>query len=31
MELAAADSVSADVLVGQDGRPLAVAFPENNQ
>ena len=22
-------SVAADVLVGQDGRPLAVSFPEN--
>lgn len=31
MNAAAADSVSADVLVGQDGRPLAVGFPENRQ
>jgi hypothetical protein len=29
MNAAAADSVSADVLIGQDGRPLAVAFSEN--
>jgi hypothetical protein len=28
---AAAESVSADVLVGQDGRPLAVGFPEDKQ
>jgi hypothetical protein len=31
MNEAAADSVAADVLVGQDGRPLAVGFPENKQ
>jgi hypothetical protein len=31
MNAAAADSVPADVLVGQDGRPLAVAFPEIEQ
>ena len=31
MDEAAADSVSADVLVGQDGRPLAVGFPEDKQ
>jgi hypothetical protein len=29
MNAAAADSVPADVWVGQDGRPLAVGFPEN--
>ena len=28
MNAAAADTVPADVLVGQDGRPLAVGFPE---
>jgi hypothetical protein len=27
MDAAAANSVSADVMVGQDGRPLAVGFP----
>ena len=31
MNFPAADSVPADVLVGQDGRPLAVGFPENKQ
>ena len=31
MEAPAADSVSADVVVGQDGRPLAVGFPEEKQ
>ena len=31
MNAAAADSVPADVLVGQDGRPLAVGFPETRQ
>jgi len=31
LNVAAADSVPADVLVGQNGRPLAVAFPENEQ
>jgi hypothetical protein len=31
MNTPAADSVSADILLGQDGRPLAVGFPENNQ
>jgi hypothetical protein len=31
MNTPASDSVSADVLVGQDGRPLAVGFPENIQ
>jgi len=31
MQAPAADSVSADVVVGQDGRPLAVGFPENKQ
>jgi len=31
MNMPAADSVSADILLGQDGRPLAVAFPENKQ
>ena len=31
MNAAAADSVPADVLVGQDGRPLAVGFPEIRQ
>jgi hypothetical protein len=29
MEAPAADSVSADVVVGQDGRPLAVGFPKD--
>ena len=29
MDAPAADSISADVIVGQDGRPLAVGFPEN--
>jgi hypothetical protein len=31
MNMPAADSVSADILLGQDGRPLAVGFPENRQ
>ena len=31
MNMPAADSVSADILLGQDDRPLAVGFPENNQ
>jgi hypothetical protein len=31
MNTAAGESVSADVLVGQDGRPLAVGFPEDKQ
>jgi hypothetical protein len=31
MNMPAADSVSADILLGQDGRPLAVGFPENIQ
>jgi hypothetical protein len=31
MNAAAADSVRADVLIGQDGRPLAVGFPETTQ
>jgi hypothetical protein len=31
MDASAANSVSADVMVGQDGRPLAVGFPENEQ
>jgi hypothetical protein len=31
MNAPASDSVRADVLVGQDRRPLAVAFPENKQ
>ncbi len=31
MDAAAASSVSADVMVGQDGRPLAVGFPEDTQ
>jgi hypothetical protein len=29
MNAPAADSVYADILLGQDGRPLAVGFPEN--
>jgi hypothetical protein len=31
LDAPAADSISADVVVGQDGRPLAVGFPENKQ
>jgi hypothetical protein len=31
MNAAAADSVPADVLIGQDGRPLAVAFPQDKE
>lgn len=31
MDRLAGETVSADVLVGQDDRPLAVGFPENNQ
>jgi len=31
MNEAAAESIPADVLVGQDGRPLAVGFPEDKQ
>ena len=31
MNAAASDSVPADVMVGQDGRPLAVAFLESKQ
>ena len=31
MNAAAADSVPADVLIGQDGRPLAVAFRQDHK
>jgi hypothetical protein len=31
MTAAAGDSVTADILVGQDGRPLAVGFPEDRE
>lgn len=31
MSAVAGDSVPADVLVGQDGRPLAVGFPEDKE
>lgn len=31
MNAAAGDSVPADVMVGQDGRPLAVGFPEDKE
>jgi hypothetical protein len=31
MDASASDSVSVDVLLGQDGRPLAVGFPEDKQ